>query len=57
MENNNISEQDYFPIWLAIDNGKILLCSTNEKYCTDFAKIYEFAHGYEIELISINCYK
>lgn len=57
MENNNISEKDFFPIWLAIDNGKILLCSTIEKDCTDFAKDYEFTYGYEIRVISINCYK
>ena len=30
---------------------------SEQDYCTDFAKIYEFAHGYEIELISIYCYK
>jgi hypothetical protein len=53
---NNFSEQNYFPIWVAIDNGKPIFSSTIEKYCRDFVKDYKFAHGYEIRVVSINCY-
>jgi len=45
-----------FPIFMAIDNGKILHCSLELKYIEQFAKDYEFIFGYQIQVISTDCY-
>lgn len=50
------TQNDGFDVWLGIDNGKILLCSTIEKDVTDFVKDYEFTYGYEIQVVKIFCH-
>lgn len=57
MEDKICTFYEVFDIWLAIDNGKILLCSCHEKDCIDFAKNYELVYGYEIQVISMECIK
>jgi hypothetical protein len=50
------TQNDGFDVWLGIDNGKILLCSTIEKDVNDFVKDYEFTFGYEIQVLKIFCH-